>query len=137
MRIDFHDACLRHFDDAERLFEVQRWANADHLFGISVECGLKCLMAAFGMKMEGDRPAEKADRVHTNRIWERYEAYRSGHGQGAHYALGADGNPFQNWDINQRYVHQGEFDHPYIAPHRAAAQEIRGLLKRAERDGFL
>lgn len=33
MHADFLDAHERHWDDAERLFAVQRWANADHLYG--------------------------------------------------------------------------------------------------------
>lgn len=49
MKTDFHDAHERHWDDAERLFEAQRWANADHLYGVAAECGLKWLMVHFGM----------------------------------------------------------------------------------------
>ena len=37
---DFGDAHSRHREDAELLFREQRWANADHLYGLSAECGL-------------------------------------------------------------------------------------------------
>ena len=46
---DFRDAHLRHWQDAELLFEHQRWANADQLYGLSAECGLKAVMRALGM----------------------------------------------------------------------------------------
>jgi len=41
MSIDFLDPHDRHWEDGERLFGVSRWANADHLYGLSAECGLK------------------------------------------------------------------------------------------------
>lgn len=49
MNPDFLDAHDRHWNDAEYLFAALRWANADHLYGLSAECGLKRLMIAFGM----------------------------------------------------------------------------------------
>ena len=47
MNEDFLDAHLRHWTDAELLYAAQRWANADHLYGISAECGLKGLTETF------------------------------------------------------------------------------------------
>lgn len=41
---DFVDAHERHWRDAELLWQHQRWANADQLYGLSAECGLKALM---------------------------------------------------------------------------------------------
>lgn len=38
---DFPDAHARHWQDAERLAQAGRWANADQLYGYSAECGLK------------------------------------------------------------------------------------------------
>ena len=69
MQADFLDAHDRHWDDAGRLFAAQRWANADHLYGMAAECGLKRLMLAFGMPFDsvGDRPANQPDRVHARR----------------------------------------------------------------------
>ena len=137
MNSDFYDACLRHFDDAEQLFKAQRWANADHLFGISVECGLKRLMIAFGMSIdERGTPADRSDKVHADGVWMRYEAYRSGHHEAVHYVLSST-PPFHDWHINQRYAHQNNFDQTHVDPHRDAAHEVRKLLNRAERDGLL
>ncbi|WHF34964.1 hypothetical protein [Aeromonas salmonicida] len=47
MQADFLDAHARHWDDAESLLQAQRWANADHLYGMAAECGLKQLMRVF------------------------------------------------------------------------------------------
>lgn len=66
MQADFLDAHERHWGDAERLFQAQRWANADHLYGMAAECGMKRLMLAFGMPYDAgkDWPASKQDRAH-------------------------------------------------------------------------
>lgn len=47
MNTDYLDAHERHWDDAELLKATARHANADHLYGMSAECGLKCLMIKF------------------------------------------------------------------------------------------
>jgi len=97
MQADFLDAHARHWDDAERLFEAQRWANADHLYGIAAECGLKRLMHAFGMNVDPTTggPIKPKDWKHANNIWARFESYRSGYAQGVSYGLPLN-NPFDN-----------------------------------------
>lgn len=61
MQADYLDAHERHWEDAEHLFQSGRWANADHLYGLAAECGLKKLMLAFGMSYDTsrDRPDNK------------------------------------------------------------------------------
>lgn len=49
MQVDFLDAHFRHWEDVEQLFQQHRLANADHLYGLAAECGLKRLMMVFGM----------------------------------------------------------------------------------------
>ena len=138
MKSDFLDAHERHWQDAETLFQIQRWANADHLYGMAAECGLKRLMLAFGMQYDtqNDRPEEKEDRVHANGIWERFESYRCGHHLGAGYALPAP-NPFDNWDVAQRYACQSSFDQARVDAHRKGANSVRGLVHKALREGLI
>lgn len=64
MQADYLDAHNRHWQDAESLFDSNRSANADHLYGMAAECGLKRLMLAFGMKFDSakDRPSSTDDR---------------------------------------------------------------------------
>ena len=66
MNTDFLDAHYRHWEDAELLFNAKHWANADHLYGFSAECGLKQLMKKFGMPIDTTTgtPSKGQDRVH-------------------------------------------------------------------------
>ena len=41
---NFVDAHHRHWEDAQLLFRNHRWANADQLYGLCAECGLKAVM---------------------------------------------------------------------------------------------
>lgn len=137
MQADFLDAHERHWEDAERLWQAQRWANADHLYGIAAECGLKRLMMVFGMSVDsGGSPVDKKDWKHANHIWERFESYRCGHAQGTGYAL-PPGNPFSEWDVAERYAHQSNFDQGWVEKHREGAKAVHHLIDQAPRDGLL
>jgi len=138
MQANYLDAHERHLSDAERLFAAQRWANADHLYGLAAECGLKRLMRAFGMPFDSkmDRPQEKNDRVHANGIWERFESYRSGHQNGTAYALPEE-SPFANWHINERYAHQSHFELSRVEHHQKGALMVAGLITKAKHEGLL
>lgn len=138
MSTDFLDAHQRHWDDAERLFSAQRWANADHLYGLAAECGIKRLMLAFGMPFDAGKnmPAKREDRAHAHAIWARLESYRSGYGQSTEYALPVQ-NPFNDWDISDRYAHQSNFDQGRTLVHKNGAATICDLIKKAQREGLL
>lgn len=138
MQADYHDAHERHWDDAERLLQEQRWANADHLYGLATECGLKRLMLVFGMTMNpaGNAPSDRQDHKHADEIWSRYDAYRSGHNAGAAYALPLP-NPFLDWNAAQRYANQRSFDQTRAQAHQGGASDVRKLLKWAQKDGLI
>lgn len=137
MQADYLDAHDRHWNDAECLFQMQRWANADHLYGLAAECGLKRLMLAFGMPYDNarDRPGKQEDRVHADGIWARFESYRCGHHHGARYALPP--NPFANWKVAQRYAHQSNFDGQRAAAHQAGANAVHDLIRQAQQEGLI
>ncbi len=138
MNSDFLDAHQRHWQDAERLFLAQRWANADHLYGLAAECGLKRLMLAFGMPFDAgrDRPQKDSDLKHADGVWARYDAYRAACQQGTNYGLPSN-NPFQNWNISQRYAHQHEFDQGRVNDHRKGAEQVQKFVARASIEGLL
>lgn len=138
MQADFLDAHGRHWDDAERLFQDQRWANADHLYGLAAECGLKRLMLAFGMPYDTARdwPDRKQDREHANGLWARFESYRCGHHQGTDYVLTTP-NPFADWDVAQRYAHRSNFDQARAEAHQAGVILVRNLVQKAKREGLI
>jgi hypothetical protein len=137
MQADFLDAHQRHWDDAEHLFRAGRWANADHLYGVTVECGLKRLMHAFGMQYDLDgNPSKKEDRKHANGIWARFESYRSGHLHGTGYVLPSS-DPFLDWDISQRYANQSHFNRARAQYHQVGASAVCELIKKAQREGLI
>ncbi len=138
MQVDFLDAHERHWEDAEHLFQAARWANADHLYGMAAECGLKKLMLAFGMHYDGarDRPARESDRKHADGIWVRFESYRCGHHKGVGYVL-PSANPFADWNVSQRYAHRSHFDQARAQVHQSGTNVIRELIRKAQREGLL
>lgn len=138
MQADFLDAHERHWTDAETLLRAERWANADHLYGMTAECGLKRLMLAFGMPYDSarDRPTKSQDQVHANRIWARFESYRSGHHQGTAYVLPTP-DPFTDWDVAQRYAHQSNFGQARVVAHQCGASQVRALVQKARREGLI
>ncbi|MBE0471748.1 MAG: SAM-dependent methyltransferase [Methyloprofundus sp.] len=136
MPTDFYDAHQRHFNDADTLYTSSRWANADHLFGLSAECGLKALMQSFGMMLQPNGAPTRDDRKHMDNLLPRYEHYRSGHAAGAQYALSLT-TEFDNWSVNQRYDHQSNFSQSVVDPHQQAALTIRKLIQQAKLDGLL
>ena len=139
MNTDFLDAHHRHIYDADLLFNESRLANADHLYGMATECGLKRLMIAFGMETDssGAPIDKKKDWIHAEKVWMRYETYQSGHVQGSQYGLPSSLNPFDDWKAEQRYVHSGHFDNVRVDRHRAAAHTIHNLVKNAEMAGLI
>lgn len=138
---NFLDAHQRHWEDAELLRKELRWANADHLYGIATECGLKALMALIAPhKWPCGEPIEGKDRVHVNYLdpkpltkqnaWDRYQSYLEG-SQGARYTL-TENNPFQDWDISDRYAERAHFSEACVIPHRQGAETVRQLVQQAQ-----
>lgn len=130
------DAHRRHLNDADRLFQAQRWANADHLYGVAAECGLKALIE----KLRGS-PLESGDRLHimeekkASNAWLKYQTYISGHAKAAKLSL-PKFSPFSDWLISQRYANQSNFDRERVQPHREGAQAVAALIKRIVVEGF-
>lgn len=137
MNADFLDSHRRHLIDAETLYQASRLANADQLYGFAVECGLKKLMVVFGMTLRGDgAPSEWGDRKHAEIMWDRYETYRFNAVNGASYVL-ASPNPFHDWDASQRYAKSSDFIQPRVEAHRAAAEDVAALVKKALLEGLI
>lgn len=137
MNADFLDAHHRHWEDAELLAASSRLANADQLYGVSAECGLKRLMVHLGMPIDSDGSPTRTsgDRGHIDHTWGRYGAYLSGP-LATFYALPTT-NPFADWNVSQRYAHQGNFDQSRIDRHRAGSETVRNLIKVAMQGGLI
>ena len=135
---DFLDAMDRHWQDAELLRRKERLANADHLYGLSAECGLKALMQKLGMKMQGNRPNKREDMKHVNNgLLDRYESYRKGRRDSAKFSLPwQDRFPFVNWDISDRYANRNHFAEERLSEHRSGAKDVKDLVARLKREGL-
>lgn len=137
MNADFLDSHERHLTDADFLHTNSFWANADHLYGMAAECGLKRLMQGFGMPLHPTTgsPMQRADWVHADGIWARFESYRSGHHQGAGYVLPLP-SPFADWHVSQRYAHRSNFDQARAGSHRVGANVVRAMIQKARLEGL-
>ena len=132
---DFADAHERHWEDAELLFNRQRWANADHLYGLSAECGLKAVMKGLGMRVDAQgRPKKRQHIKHVDQLWRAYGNFVRRRGK-RNYILASV--PFKNWSINDRYANRRHFANQNVAPHRDATLRVRDLIQRAQQDGVL
>jgi len=130
---DFADACDRHWEDAESLLVIERLANADQLFGLAAECGLKCTMLRLGMNVDPEGvPAEKKHKVHIDRLWDTFRSF-AGDREGSRYAaqLPAD-NPFSDWSIHDRYAHRRHFAGEAVRSHRDGAAAVHELRRGDE-----
>ena len=137
--VDFLDAMNRHWQDAELLSNKSRLANADHLYGLSTECGLKALMQKLGMRMQNNRPQNSHDLKHINNgLWDRYELYRTGHVAAARFSLPWQSGdfPFANWHVSDRYANRHHFVEDRLDKHRSGAKDVKELVARLERDGL-
>lgn len=120
---DFLDAHRRHWEDAELLFREGRLANADHLYGMSAECGLKYLLIRLGV------PLSRQERLHVNELWNHFRRLPSA--RRFPEILGwLGGNPFYDWRVDQRYAHRTRFDRSRVEDHRKGALKVWRLLAR-------
>jgi hypothetical protein len=136
MQADFFDAFQRHWDDAEYLYTISHWPNADQLYAYSAECGLKCMMLQFGMLVNNEGiPQKGLDKVHAEKIWNRYESYRMGRAL-LGYEL-PQPNPFDDWEISNRYAHKTNFNHTITDKHKQGAETVKNLIHKAILEGRL
>ena len=135
---DFVDAHDRHWEDAEMLFVGKCRANADQLYGLSAECGLKAVMQSLGMKLDPKgKPEEKQHQQHVNGLWPIFQDFAKNRGGARYSQMLPNGEPFVDWSIHERYGHRSQIHEAKINPHREAAREIRQMVSAAVQDGIL
>lgn len=135
---DFVDAHGRHWKDAELLFGVGRFSNADQLYGFSAECGLKAVMKGLGMPVDSTgSPKEQRHRKHVQDLWPEFHAFAQRQ-SGTRYSRHLSSqNPFSNWSHHDRYAHRGYANQKGVGQHRDAARKIRRVAQQAQQDGIL
>lgn len=136
MSVDFADAASRHWKDAELLHQHRRWPNADQLYGLAAECGLKAVMQGLGMALTPDgRPQQDEHRVHIDNLWSTFSDFASGANEAVYAALLTQPSPFADWSIHQRYWSSNAVTPNRASSHRAGAQKVRQVLNKAQLDG--
>lgn len=128
---DYVDSHRQHWTDAELLFASARWLNADQLYGISAECGLKALMPALSMPVEWK---------HVNVIWPgfaQFAASARGRVSARFVRLLPRRTPFANWSVHNRYAHSQHFSRASTEQHQIAARGVRDMVLQARIDGVI
>ena len=129
---DFIDANERHWYDAELLFEYHRWAGADHLYGLSAECGLKAVMMASGMEVDKTGMPPPKYRKHVRELWPLVEDFREQDSE--LWDEFPDGEPFGDWSHHDRYARRECFRSDKLRKHRHAAEKVYRMVKRYTQD---
>jgi len=131
---DYLDAHNRHWEDAELLFQNGRLANADHLYGLSAECGLKALW----LGITGRAILPSRQHIHIDRFWDEF-ARLSQNTRRSRMLLRRlpPRNPFSDWNVNQRYASHQHFSHNFVEPHRQGAEMVHTLVQDARQRGWI
>ena len=131
---DFINSYRRHLEDAELLYDSERWANADQLYGFSAECGLKAVMLSLGMDVDSTGVPDRQYKEHVNKLWPIFENFVKGHNGNRYLRQLPCNEPFANWSHHDRYAHGCHFDRVTVDPHRNAAQEIDQMVGSIAQD---
>ena len=134
---DFLDAHCRHWRDAEFLYNDQRLPNADHLYGFSAECGLKAALFACGIKPDPTGNPPQQFKVHIQDLWSVFKGTVSGRTGNWFLSKLPQGSPFGNWSHHDRYASGSGIQQGQVDTHRAAAQGIFRMIKRAKQEGIM
>ena len=137
-RADFANAHLRHWRDAEFLFRAGRWANADQLYGLSAECGLKAVMVADGLPVDAaGSPRARKYKKHVNTLWDIFRTFVQGRQTGRLLHRLPQSNPFAKWSVDNRYANGVHFNERSVDPRRTAARRVRNFYLRLKVNGHV
>ncbi|MEU4599901.1 hypothetical protein [Nocardia sp. NPDC023988] len=138
----FRRAAERHHDDAVHLQDSARLPNADHHYGFAVECALKSLMlryggASMGPKKNGKLPNKpwigsgQNDLGHLPGLWSELRLHLHGRSGGKLMALLTRSEPFDTWDVSDRYRECPGLLESTVTQRKKASTEIMSLHQEA------
>lgn len=134
MSVNFSQAAKRHFQDAKILEEKKRFFNADQLYCLAAECGLKEMLSKRGVVQTNETGdlVEREYRTHVKELWERYQvAMNEQSGRLRRFFNEFQENPFTDWDISQRYAADDELPNNYRREqHQKAASRILETMEK-------
>lgn len=125
---DFLDAHARYLEDAGLLHQRARLASADHLYGLSAECGIKGVMQSW------TGPQQDVPHVHLPHLWGEFCALIGDRRASLVTSLIPD-SPFREWSVSDRYSHRSRFPPDRVDRHRVNAHQVRRLVTRARLEG--
>ena len=125
---EFAAAHRRHWEDAEFLSGDGRWPNADHLYGMSAECGLKTIIKSFGIPIT----RKSGYKSHVNEIRPKFRTLVKNRNE-MQYVMADE--PFSDWSIGDRYTDGGHIDRTTAIRHREAAKLVLTKLEGTAADG--
>ena len=137
-------AAVRHLRDAEFLHGDDRFPNADHLAGFSVECLLKAfLVDCCGARVTGRRPVTdlpegRKSFGHLPKFWEETRHVMTSRNQAClEDLLSREPAPFAGWAVDDRYGDGTTVDPDRCAERIDAARELLGCWEAARLRGAL
>jgi hypothetical protein len=134
---DFSDAFDRHWQDAQSLHLAGRLANADHLYGLAAECGLKAVMTGLNMPCDPSGVPDPPHKVHIDQLWSRFLTFANNHGGAKYAGMLSSTNPFDDWRVSQRYANQAHFTAAVASSHEAGAGAVQTCMAEARLDGVV
>lgn len=147
MTVDYISSARRHLKDAHILLAEQRQANAGQLLGFSVECGLKALLLACGIKKDDDggisatKNRHHSFRAHmpmlNNKIVSLGHLIPDGPRSSHYYAMLSNINALADWSIDHRYFKESNMPLTSLSNWELAALEIDEMLDQAICDGVM
>ena len=137
--VNYAQAAMRHFDDAEYLLKQGRTANAGQLLGFHAECGLKALLVALGMAVDKDGSLQKPYREHINRLQPLITSVlhqASGRRAARYLSMMPNLAAFSDWHTDHRYWTASAIP-PSLQKWQDAATEVGMMVLQAQKDGEL
>lgn len=152
-KVDFVEASIRHFDDADWLAGDGREPNAGQLYGFAAECGLKALLVKYGLETDSDgdivrRSSSGSDqsafRQHINEPKQQTKLINSALNFSPerkyleYMAMLSSLGDFSSWTTDHRYWSASSIPPPSeLGKWKAASREVQAMLQLAKIEGVL
>jgi hypothetical protein len=127
-RVDYLMSARRHRQDAETLVNAGGKPNAGHLFGLSVECGLKAMLINMGAATTSDGSIVDGLRSHLPQLINDMTALPDGRPASALHAAVPHLSKMHDWRIEHRYWRAKDLPLGSLDNWRAAAKELLAHL---------
>lgn len=147
----YEAAGKRHRDDGVFLHDDRRLANADHLYGLAVECMLKGLLLRCVPEVSMSRPSPSVGKPqwkgpgarsskglgHLPELWTEVGGRLRGRTGSQLFGLLDNSEPFMQWNVADRYCDGQSVTEVDVQARRHATDQILALVQQAILGGTL